>query len=353
MTDELDIIKTLAGIGDGQSGTTAIVAVPSIGGNAPDEMIPSGPLDQGAVANEVPVVLEPEMGMEPEIAMEPEMGMEPEIAMEPEMGMEIDMGMEPEMGQVNDPVMDELAQIKAMIAQMGGGDPEPEEHVHDENCGCQVEEELDTGYETTDVDASAYFPNGAESNVTSSAGPSSATSGDNPMQKSMKEGDDFNSELSRIQELAGLDTPSEPVMEYGLDSDTLNSMAGLDVDTAKAQAIELINDTGTSDKKKVYLTRQVEGARSTDDVIALLYNMLLAGEGLGSIKSNYNKRFESVDESTESDDDSDDTSEESEASDSDDDGVDSDCDKVDETLYNEILKRLTESYSEFKDKIDR
>ena len=44
-------------------------------------------------------------------------------------------------------------------------------------------------------------------------------------------------------------------------------------------------------EKVAYLQRQIGSARSKNDVVAIGYNMLLAGEGLSSVSSGYQKRY--------------------------------------------------------------
>ena len=62
----------------------------------------------------------------------------------------------------------------------------------------ELEEEFDTGYTEEEHDADDFFPNGADAPVGKKAGPASATSGDNPMQKGIKEGSETLREGRRL-----------------------------------------------------------------------------------------------------------------------------------------------------------
>jgi hypothetical protein len=69
-----------------------------------------------------------------------------------------------------------------------------------------------------------------------------------------------------------------------------------DVDAAREMLNAIIEKATTGEhvikaEKANYLRRQVEGARSKADVIAIAWNMLLAGEGLASVNSKYQKRY--------------------------------------------------------------
>lgn len=61
-----------------------------------------------------------------------------------------------------------------------------------------LEEEFDTGYTEEEHDADDFFPNGADAPVGKKVGPASATSGDNPMQKGIKEGTETLREGRRL-----------------------------------------------------------------------------------------------------------------------------------------------------------
>lgn len=71
----------------------------------------------------------------------------------------------------------------------------------------------------------------------------------------------------------------------------VKSLATMQVDAAKARAHEIIAASRTSDNRKSYLANQVNRARSAMDVTALMYNMILAGEGNAVQGSNYSKKF--------------------------------------------------------------
>ena len=80
-----------------------------------------------------------------------------------------------------------------------------------------------------------------------------------------------------------------------LDADAINGLAALDIDSAKSAAIDMITGSSTSDRRRAQLLRNVESARRTDQVISLLYNMLLAGEGMSANKAGgWQKRYEGM-----------------------------------------------------------
>lgn len=76
----------------------------------------------------------------------------------------------------------------------------------------------------------------------------------------------------------------------------IDAMAAMDFDSAKAFGHELITKAETSEApikadKCRYLHGSVDRARNTMDLLGLFYNMLLSGEGLGSVDSRYSKKF--------------------------------------------------------------
>jgi hypothetical protein len=73
--------------------------------------------------------------------------------------------------------------------------------------------------------------------------------------------------------------------------DEINAMMGLDRNQAAQRALELLQASNTTDNKKDYLANQINKATSTMAIIKLLYQMVLSGEGMGVIDSNYSRRF--------------------------------------------------------------
>ena len=83
-------------------------------------------------------------------------------------------------------------------------------------------------------------------------------------------------------------------------NDDVNSIATLDLESAKKTMIALIDkcspgvSTSPMNPDKIrYLKNQVSQCTSVKDVVNLGYNMILAGEGLGSKTSRYGTRFTS------------------------------------------------------------
>jgi len=76
----------------------------------------------------------------------------------------------------------------------------------------------------------------------------------------------------------------------------ITSMSAMSFEIAKSFAHELITKAESSESpikpdKCRYLHGSVDRARTNADLIYLFYNMLLSGEGLGSITSSYSKKF--------------------------------------------------------------
>ena len=65
----------------------------------------------------------------------------------------------------------------------------------------------------------------------------------------------------------------------------INALSSLDTGTAKQRAEEIIRGNFSSTEKKRLQLRSLSKARKTTDIMALLYNILLAGEGLGTVKA--------------------------------------------------------------------
>lgn len=72
----------------------------------------------------------------------------------------------------------------------------------------------------------------------------------------------------------------------------VNAIAKMPHDVAKSRAAEIIQGTSTSDTKKLYLLRQLDGSKNTMAVVKLLYDMILKGEGNGVQGSSYSRKFD-------------------------------------------------------------
>lgn len=75
-----------------------------------------------------------------------------------------------------------------------------------------------------------------------------------------------------------------------LDSEQINALQDKTLDDAKKLATDMISNTSTTDKKKGFLVRQIDSAKDTVSIIALLYNMMLGGDNMGVIGSKYSMK---------------------------------------------------------------
>lgn len=76
----------------------------------------------------------------------------------------------------------------------------------------------------------------------------------------------------------------------------IDAIAEMDYEAAKEFSHGLIDRASKSKKpirqeKCQYLHNSVDRARNVNELLVLFYNMLLSGEGLGSISSRYGKKF--------------------------------------------------------------
>lgn len=78
---------------------------------------------------------------------------------------------------------------------------------------------------------------------------------------------------------------NEAVRKKSIDPAAISEIASMPHDQAKQKALELLDTSYTEENKKIELRRQIENSRNTIAVAKILYNMLLSGEGLGTIKS--------------------------------------------------------------------
>lgn len=85
-----------------------------------------------------------------------------------------------------------------------------------------------------------------------------------------------------------------------IDPEAVNALASLDVETAKEKAEEILANSTTTDAKKSHLIYNLQNTRSTAQVVALLYNAILAGEGLRVADSKWHTN-EDADETVDND----------------------------------------------------
>jgi hypothetical protein len=78
-----------------------------------------------------------------------------------------------------------------------------------------------------------------------------------------------------------------------IDPAEVNALAKMAPDAARSKALDIVMNSNTNDRKKEYLTRNISAARNTMEIIKLLFNMILAGEGNAVQGSNqrYNNKF--------------------------------------------------------------
>ena len=76
-----------------------------------------------------------------------------------------------------------------------------------------------------------------------------------------------------------------------IDPAEVKSLERMDVDSAKEKAAEIIQNSRTSDKRKAKLVNNVSKANSVVQVLQLMYNLLLAGDGLSTTDSKWQKKY--------------------------------------------------------------
>lgn len=91
-----------------------------------------------------------------------------------------------------------------------------------------------------------------------------------------------------------------------IDPSQFNGILQLDLAAAQEKAREILDQSGLSNpRKRQQLLSNIEAARNPADVVKLLYNFYLAGDGNAVIGSRYGARFNEADD-TDLDDDADD-----------------------------------------------
>lgn len=98
-------------------------------------------------------------------------------------------------------------------------------------------------------------------------------------------------DMSADAEAPASDFPIDEARSSDINPDEIKALTGMQVDAAKARAQEIIAASTTGDNKKSYLANQINRARTTMDVVGLLYNMILAGEGNAVQGSRYGRKF--------------------------------------------------------------
>ena len=76
-----------------------------------------------------------------------------------------------------------------------------------------------------------------------------------------------------------------------IDAAEVKSLEKMDIESAKQKAAELIQGSRTSDKRKMKLISNVGKARNVMQVLQLMYNLLLAGDGLSTTDSKWQKQY--------------------------------------------------------------
>jgi hypothetical protein len=75
-------------------------------------------------------------------------------------------------------------------------------------------------------------------------------------------------------------------------ADELNKLAQIkDLELLRTKAAELIQSSRTDPRKKASLVNDIKTSRTTDKVLTILWNSLLAGQGLSAVGSRYAKRM--------------------------------------------------------------
>ena len=77
-----------------------------------------------------------------------------------------------------------------------------------------------------------------------------------------------------------------------IDPAEVKSLEKMDVESAKSKAAEIIQNSRTSDKRKAKLIQNVGKANSVVKVLQLMYNLLLAGDGLSTTDSKWQKKYD-------------------------------------------------------------
>lgn len=73
------------------------------------------------------------------------------------------------------------------------------------------------------------------------------------------------------------------------DSELLQNIESMDHAAAKVHCLEIINSTKTKANKKAALVRDINAAPNSGELSRIMWNVLLAGEGLITVGSQWQK----------------------------------------------------------------
>lgn len=74
-----------------------------------------------------------------------------------------------------------------------------------------------------------------------------------------------------------------------IDVDDVRSIEDMPLSKARERAVELIQGSRTNDRKKAALVQNVKDKTRVNDIMSLLWNLILAGERMGTTTSGYSK----------------------------------------------------------------
>jgi ATP phosphoribosyltransferase len=81
------------------------------------------------------------------------------------------------------------------------------------------------------------------------------------------------------------------VNEDTFDASMLQGIEKMDLSEARLTCKDIITSTSTRDKKKNALLRDIDSAPSSREISRIMWNVYLAGEGLYTTGSAWQKRF--------------------------------------------------------------
>lgn len=76
-----------------------------------------------------------------------------------------------------------------------------------------------------------------------------------------------------------------------IDPNKIKAMQKMDYQSALKSAMDIIDASNTDKIRKSALLQSLSNTRSTMDVMRLMYNLILSGEGHSVIDSDYQKKF--------------------------------------------------------------
>lgn len=113
-----------------------------------------------------------------------------------------------------------------------------------------------------------------------------------PPKKDAEEKSNQNESLANSSEHLGLEESDLEEKKSTIDPEEVNALMQMPLAMAKEKAVDMIMKSNTGDSKKNYLVKQVQDSFKIDNVVGVLYNMILSGEGHGVVGSRYGKKFE-------------------------------------------------------------